>query len=92
MAVKVARAERENADRELTEEHARRAKLIESAQKWHAARMVREYVVAMEESVPLGNLAALDEYCRWRDWALGIANDLELRAQVGSQPSDSARQ
>lgn len=86
LAVRAARAEREKADRELAAERARRDKLIESAQKWHAARVVREYVVAMEATVPPANPAAQDEYSHWRDWALEIADDLELRARSATRP------
>jgi hypothetical protein len=81
LAVQAVRSERVKVDRELAAERARREKLIECAQKWHAARIVREYVVAMKASASSADLAAQDEYNRWRDWAFGIADDLELRAQ-----------
>ncbi|MEX3948281.1 hypothetical protein AB4Y40_11085 [Paraburkholderia sp. EG287B] len=88
LAFEAAHVERQQADRELAAERARRDKLIENAQKWHAARVVREYVAAMEANVSPKNLAAHAEYNRWRDWALGIANNLELRAQFVPQSGD----
>jgi hypothetical protein len=90
VAVMAARMESEKVDRELAAERARREKLIESAQKWHVARVVREYVAAMEARVSPANLAVQAEYSRWRDWALGIASDLESRAQFVPQSGDES--
>jgi hypothetical protein len=81
LAVQAARVESQKADRELAAERTRRDKLIENAQKWHAARVVREYVAAMQKNVSPENLDAQAEFNRWRQWALGIANNLESHAQ-----------
>ncbi|MEX3687922.1 hypothetical protein AB3X91_14760 [Paraburkholderia sp. BR14263] len=88
LAFQAAHVERQKADRELMAERARRDKLIENAQQWYAARVVREYVAAMEVNVLPENLAAQAAYRRWRDWALGIANNLESRSQFVPQSGD----
>ncbi|MEX3985317.1 hypothetical protein AB4Y45_40950 [Paraburkholderia sp. EG287A] len=50
LAFQAAHVERQKADRELAAERVRRDMLIESAQKWNVARVVREYVVAVEQT------------------------------------------
>ncbi|WP_141710679.1 hypothetical protein [Paraburkholderia nodosa] len=62
--------------RESEEENNRRQALILEAKKWRHAELIRAYLALLDSG--LGRAAEpSDEYVAWREWALGVADDLD---------------
>lgn len=79
---------RDDRQRRLQAEHARRKQLHEDADQWHNAARIREYLAAVKSLLELGRYEATrhEAIKEWIDWASWYADEIDPLIEAPPRP------